>query len=75
MPAKYGEGTTRIAAERRAVETRPRALFEHDLFGKPVPTFPDHAQGDFLSSSALSEFGIEIVVLFSMKVRVTTVEG
>ena len=19
------------------------ALFEHDLFGKPVPTFPDHA--------------------------------
>jgi hypothetical protein len=18
-------------------------LFEHDLFGKPVPTFPDHA--------------------------------
>jgi len=20
-------------------------LFEHDLFGKPVPTFPDHAQG------------------------------
>jgi hypothetical protein len=20
------------------------SLFEHDLFGKPVPTFPDHAQ-------------------------------
>jgi hypothetical protein len=20
-------------------------LFEHDLFGKPVPTFPDHASG------------------------------
>jgi hypothetical protein len=20
-----------------------RFLFEHDLFGKPVPTFPDHA--------------------------------
>jgi hypothetical protein len=20
-------------------------LFEHDLFGKPVPTFPDHALG------------------------------
>jgi hypothetical protein len=19
------------------------SLFEHDLFGKPVPTFPDHA--------------------------------
>src|SRR3990172_3320459 len=22
---------------------RSRLLFEHDLFGKPVPTFPDHA--------------------------------
>src|SRR5882762_3256500 len=22
-----------------------RLLFEHDLFGKPVPTFPDHALG------------------------------
>src|SRR3954451_10671267 len=21
------------------------SLFEHDLFGKPVPTFPDHALG------------------------------
>jgi len=21
-------------------------LFEHDLIGKPVPTFPDHALGD-----------------------------
>ena len=21
-------------------------LFEHDLFGKPVPTFPDHALGE-----------------------------
>jgi hypothetical protein len=21
----------------------PVSLFEHDLFGKPVPTFPDHA--------------------------------
>ena len=20
-------------------------LFEHDIFGKPVPTFPDHALG------------------------------
>jgi hypothetical protein len=23
--------------------SRPIFLFEHDLFGKPVPTFPDHA--------------------------------
>jgi hypothetical protein len=22
---------------------RSRSLVEHDLFGKPVPTFPDHA--------------------------------
>jgi hypothetical protein len=25
---------------------RPIFLFEHDLFGKPVPTFPDHALDD-----------------------------
>jgi len=24
-------------------------LFEHDLFGKPVPTFPDHALEAFSS--------------------------
>jgi len=24
---------------------------EHDLFGKPVPTFPDHALGKLVSSS------------------------
>jgi hypothetical protein len=30
-------------------------LFEHDLFGKPVPTFPDHA----LAVPAGSEVDIE----------------
>src|SRR6266446_9267841 len=25
--------------------SRSILLFEHDLFGKPVPTFPDHALG------------------------------
>src|SRR3954454_6920831 len=32
----------------RAGETRVRSkfCFEHDLFGKPVPAFPDHAPGD-----------------------------
>jgi hypothetical protein len=25
------------------MKIRARLLFEHDLFGKPVPTFPDHA--------------------------------
>src|SRR5258708_39255045 len=25
------------------LSSRPIFLFEHDLFGKPVPTFPDHA--------------------------------
>ena len=29
--------------ETRCFGTRPAFLFEHDLFGKPVPTFPDHA--------------------------------
>ena len=27
-------------------------LFEHDLFGKPVPTFPDHALAAAVSSSS-----------------------
>jgi len=26
-------------------------LFEHDLFGKPVPTFPDHALASLESSA------------------------
>src|ERR1700736_5973492 len=25
------------------LSSHPSRLFEHDLFGKPVPTFPDHA--------------------------------
>jgi hypothetical protein len=33
-----------------ASRTRSSSLFEHDLFGKPVPTFPDHA----LESAALA---------------------
>jgi hypothetical protein len=28
-------------------------LFEHDLFGKPVPTFPDHALGATLNVAAV----------------------
>jgi hypothetical protein len=28
-------------------------LFEHDLFGKPVPTFPDHALGVTLNVAAV----------------------
>jgi Cof subfamily protein (haloacid dehalogenase superfamily) len=31
----------------------PSFLFEHDLFGKPVPTFPDHAPGN--GSDTMSE--------------------
>jgi hypothetical protein len=30
-----------VPSEGQAI--RARDLFEHDLFGKPVPTFPDHA--------------------------------
>jgi hypothetical protein len=29
-------------------------LFEHDLFGKPVPTFPDHALAIQASPEALA---------------------
>src|SRR3984893_11616791 len=29
------------------------SLFEHDLFGKPVPDFPDHAFYDLLSASGI----------------------
>jgi hypothetical protein len=34
--------------ERDGIESplRSRFLIEHDLFGKPVPTFPDHALSD-----------------------------
>jgi hypothetical protein len=33
-------------------------LFEHDLFGKPVPTFPDHA----LSGNRASSLQLDIIV-------------
>jgi hypothetical protein len=33
-------------------------LFEHDLFGKPVSTFPDHARGNPRSQEASSRFPI-----------------
>ena len=33
--------------------SRFRLLIEHDLFGKPVPTFPDHALGMPVSSKDL----------------------
>jgi hypothetical protein len=29
-------------------------LVEHDLFGKPVPTFPDHAKQSLAANSAPS---------------------
>jgi hypothetical protein len=29
-------------------------LFEHDLFGKPVSTFPDHACGNFCALAELA---------------------
>jgi len=33
-----------------------RLLFEHDLFGKPVPTFPDHALNQSLRLAASCSF-------------------
>jgi hypothetical protein len=34
-------------------------LFEHDLFGKPVPTFPDHA----LAQRLATRFAIALVAI------------
>jgi hypothetical protein len=34
-------------------------LFEHDLFGKPVPTFPDHA---LASGNRASSLQLDIIV-------------
>jgi hypothetical protein len=38
-------------------------LFEHDLFGKPVSAFPDHASGKAKESQGIA--GVEII--FSQK--------
>src|SRR5216684_1499266 len=35
-------------------------LFEHDLFGKPVPTFPDHALRRGRASSALLQHHLRL---------------
>jgi hypothetical protein len=29
------------------------SLFEHDLFGKPVPTFPDHALASLAGAGSI----------------------
>src|SRR5882724_12551497 len=39
-PAIGATKSTRLVGLRRSLAS---FLFEHDLFGKPVPTFPDHA--------------------------------
>ena len=38
--------TPASSARTRLSISAVRILFEHDLFGKPVSTFPDHARGD-----------------------------
>jgi len=40
-----GGGRDDLKRDLRRVETKSRfsLLFAHDLFGKPVPTFPNHA--------------------------------
>src|SRR5258707_4954237 len=40
-PAIGATKSTRLVGLRRSLA---RFLFEHNLFGKPVPTFPDHAR-------------------------------
>jgi hypothetical protein len=37
-------------------------LFEHDLFGKPRPTFPDHALGYAFTWKAVVPENIELAV-------------
>src|SRR5712672_387771 len=56
--------------------SRSMFLFEHDLFGKPVPTFPDHALGPplekgqaadrqpFLTGLPLGHQGFEVSLQF-----------
>lgn len=39
-----------------ARNVRAKTLFAHDLFGKPVPAFPDHAQGPDMTRDEISEF-------------------
>jgi hypothetical protein len=39
-------------------------LFEHDLFGKPVSTFPDHALGGIESLEPALKIGFEILDIF-----------
>jgi hypothetical protein len=48
----FGVGSDAKALSRQ-VESRQRSslLLEHDLFGKPVPTFPDHALDRVLGQS------------------------
>jgi hypothetical protein len=36
------------------------SLFEHDLFGKPVPTFPDHAAYSPTPQADGSPFGANL---------------
>src|SRR6266704_5651142 len=40
----------------RRSDPDPISLFEHDLFGKPVPTFPDHAVPDAESIEVLRAY-------------------
>jgi hypothetical protein len=36
------------------------SLFEHDLFGKPVPTFPDHAANSATPQADCSSFSANL---------------
>src|SRR5882757_5879656 len=48
-PAIGATTATRLVGLRRSLAS---LLFEHDLFGKPVSTFPDHALGPIVNPPA-----------------------
>jgi hypothetical protein len=43
--------------ENRGRHGRPSILIEHDLFGKPVSTFPDHARKTSLENVNSARYG------------------
>src|SRR5439155_19186824 len=43
MPRRVENSTVRSLTSSSGFAVMSESLFEHDLFGKPVSTFPDHA--------------------------------
>jgi len=52
-PGVFDEFSRVAALVKAAIFCKASLLFEHDLFGKPVPTFPDHALSHFRNALVL----------------------